>query len=142
MVGCVGWLGGPGTVLWLVLALVLYLFWHCSRPAPALSWPVRALRICTRPHRASARTLGHPCHPATPGTPPCTPRTRTRTAPSSACSGSRGRCRGAQSGLHPGTDWPGSSPGLLHWPVLPADRHPLFTTSCHPGTALTGLNSQ
>ena len=71
-----------------------------------------------------------PVHPGytTPGTPPATvlrscSSTALRVSPDT---------RGAHSRLHRWTDSLGSSPGpLLAW-VLPADRHPLFATGCHP----------
>ena len=136
----VGRVGGSGTVL--------VLFWHCpgtgsgtgsstvmALPCPSLA--CKASRICTRPTWCSARTLVPPCHPATPGTPPAPPAPAVRPRGIALSVHGVWEACGAHSGLYPWTDCLLMCPGPLHWPHLPADRHPMFATERHPGSALT-----
>ena len=133
-----GWFWHCSGLFW---ALFLALF--CTVLSLALPYPgpVRhciIARICTRRHWCSARTWGRPCplpprvHPCCTTLHHCHPGYLHRTG-----SGVRSG-RGAQSWLQRWTDWLGTSPGLVHWPRLPADRHPHVTTLCHPGSALLG----
>ena len=132
MAGCARWLvlalfwtvlalsgTGPGTVLAPVPALRLAGTGAIIPPYMHSSDPVQCARLRT--------TLP----PRTPGTPPA-PAGATRSSPHSpACTRDTRDTSWAHSWLHP---WPDSllmSPGPVHWPALPADRHPWFTNRRH-----------
>ena len=124
----------PGAVYVLVLALFcalfLALFWpvlYTVLACPALPWPVSTPRICTRPYWCSARLPGTPCTPAPWVHPATTQHPGTRRTVSGCPAVSCRRCRGAHSGLHPGTEPRLMSPGPVFWPV-----YPLIDTPCSP----------
>ena len=104
-----------------------YWFWHCSwhRSRTVLgtglapAWPLRCPVYALAQPGAVRASQWHPGTSCTPGT-PCTPPHPTRHAvqPWRAVRWCRG-ARGAQSWLHPWTDWPGSSSAPLDGPPWP-----------------------
>ena len=130
--------GGSGgricTVLGTVLCTVLYWSVHCYGHCAGLSGPsepsVYALVLTRGWDRAGPGTLGTPPprvhHPPYPHPLPHSSRPTSGTWP------------WAHSWLHRRSHALSMSPGPLNTARLPADRHPLLATPCHPVMALTG----
>ena len=134
--------GGSGVGYGTVLGTVGHCSGHCSvlllaPPCPSLACHSTPYMHSSLPGQcASLQLTLYPCTPGTPTTHRCRVRTAHRVP---RCGHTCQTPRGAHSGLHQGTDWPSMSPGPVLSGTVPADRHPLFTTSCHPAHGLTAI---
>lgn len=118
---------GSGTVPGTVLAPFL--------PLPALAMAVRPLRICTRPHRAHARTWAPPCtHPAPgyTGRHPSMVNVPVDTSPAAR------HLVGLTLGCTSGQTSRACHLARYPHPVLPADRVPTARTLCHSAPGHNG----